>query len=395
MNVLMLGTLIPSETKEKFIKKGISPAPADIAQKYLVRALCEHPKIDSVEAICSPRIAPYPKVRVSRVFQECWALDDCEVKTVGYLNCPGFHILQRQNHLVQAAKKWAKKNQNEAVLVILYSMHTPFLKAAKAIKKVIPNAVVAMVVADLPQYMSRGNFIKRILKKLDYRNICSLLPIVDKYILYTKHMAKFFKLRDDQWMLMEGLFDTSRISCKLFEKFEERICIYAGSLDPQYAIGQLMEAFEKSKVDAKLYIYGSAAGGRALQEKYPNYKKAMYKGLLSPDEMFDTMRKATLLINPRPSDLELTKYSCPSKTFEYMASGTPVLMTKLPGLPEEYYSHLYFFESEDMNGFVHALERVLSLDDETLNKKGRAAAQFIKEHKSSRQQVERIIDFCC
>lgn len=393
MHVLMLGTLVSDETKEKYLSSGIPPAPADIAQKYLITGLCAHPQIKAVSAICAPRISAFPNVDLKKVWDEQWMLGDCDVETVGFRNYPLINLLHRHSRIVHAAKKWAQFHRQDKVLILLYSMHTPFLSAAKEIKKMIPDATVAMVVADLPQYMSKGNVIRNFLKKVDYRRMQSLLPIVDKYILYTRHMAHYLELEDDQWMVMEGLFDASKIPEGQTKKFDERICIYAGSLSTQYAIDKLMEAFEQSSVNAKLCVYGDPGGGQLLQERYPHFKKAQYCGLLSPEKMFETMKKATLLINPRPSTLELAKYSCPSKTFEYMASGTPVLMTKLPGLPEEYYPYLYFFETEDIPGFIRTLEQVLAFDDETLQAKGKAASDFIRGNKSCSIQVSRIVEF--
>ena len=51
---------------------------------------------------------------------------------------------------------------------------------------------------------------------------------------------------------------------------------------------------------------------------------------------------------------------------EYMASGTPLLTTKLPGMPEDYYPHVYFFEEESVQGYADALKKVLSLPADTL-----------------------------
>ena len=64
---------------------------------------------------------------------------------------------------------------------------------------------------------------------------------------------------------------------------------------------------------------------------------------------------ATLLINPRFSNEEYTKYSFPSKNMEYMASGTPILTTKLPGMPKEYYEYIYLFEEESIEGMKNKM----------------------------------------
>ena len=101
-----------------------------------------------------------------------------------------------------------------------------------------------------------------------------------------------------------------------------------------------------------------------------NSKKTEYMGILPPDEMFDVFETATLLINPRLSDLALAKYSCPSKTFEYMASGRPVLMTRLPGVPDEYFDYLYVFGDESLDGYAKKIEEIHNYDEKTLSKFG-------------------------
>ena len=105
------------------------------------------------------------------------------------------------------------------------------------------------------------------------------------------------------------------------------------------------------------------------------------------------MKSAILLINPRSAALELTKYSCPSKTFEYMASGTPVLMTHLPGLPDEYEPYLYFPQTEDSDGFANAIDNILEKDSAELEAFGLRAARFIKTEKNSELVMKKVMDF--
>ena len=136
-----------------------------------------------------------------------------------------------------------------------------------------------------------------------------------------------------------------------------------------------------------MHLYGDASDAEILLKNRENYKKVKFKGLLPQKEIFEVMKQAKLLINPRPSTLELAKYSCPSKTFEYMASGTPVLMTRLPGLPEEYYPYLFFFDDETKSGFRDKLIEVLSLSPYELRDKGRNAAAAGRRRKAVRPGV--------
>lgn len=394
LHILVLGTLISEKQGNIFLQYGIRPAPADIVQKYLIAGLCTSHHVETVDAICSPRIHAYPKTKIKKVQGEAFKIDQCTVESLGYLNVPMLGFAQREQRLVSSVKKWAKNQIGNDVLVLIYSMHSPFLHAAKKAKDILPNARIALIVPDLPQYMAKGGGLRKFLKRLDRKKIDYYLPVVDKYILYTKHMADYFGLQQDQWMVCEGLTDVSKISVEIRHKNVSNVCMYAGSLDPQYALDKLISSFERANIQAELHLYGNPREAEALMKKHPDCKKTKYMGILSQTEIFEKMKEAKLLINPRPSNLELTKYSCPSKTFEYMASGTPVLMTKLSGLPEEYHPYLFFFEDETEDGFVHTLESMFSLDCDQLLEMGTKAASFIKENKGYEKQTKRIVEFC-
>ena len=76
---------------------------------------------------------------------------------------------------------------------------------------------------------------------------------------------------------------------------------------------------------------------------------------------------------------------------EYLASGTPTLMCKLPSIPLEYYNHLFFFDDESVDGMSQKIVEICSLDKEFLKIKGESAAEFIKSYKNSSYQVKKII----
>ena len=117
-----------------------------------------------------------------------------------------------------------------------------------------------------------------------------------------------------------------------------------------------------------------------------------YGGMLMTSEIVEKEREATLLVNPRPTVEEFVKYSFPSKTMEYMASGTPVLTTRLPGMPEEYYPHVYFIDDESADGIAHALTQVLAHSDEELFDKGCAARAFVLDSRNNVIQAAKILD---
>ena len=74
-----------------------------------------------------------------------------------------------------------------------------------------------------------------------------------------------------------------------------------------------------------------------------------------------------------------------------MASGTPLLTTKLPGMPEDYYPHVYLFEEETVQGYADALRKVLSQPADMLYAKGVQAKRFVLQQKNYVTQAQRVL----
>ena len=76
-----------------------------------------------------------------------------------------------------------------------------------------------------------------------------------------------------------------------------------------------------------------------------------------------------------------------------MLSGTPLLTTKLPGMPKEYYPFVYLFEEESVYGFATIMDKIMSLPTQELYNKGLLARDFVFRYKNNRLQAKRIIEF--
>ena len=75
-----------------------------------------------------------------------------------------------------------------------------------------------------------------------------------------------------------------------------------------------------------------------------------------------------------------------------MVSGTPILTTKLPGMPKEYYNYIYTIEEDSPKGVADALEAVLTKSREELHQMGMQAQTFVLEKKNHVLQARRILD---
>lgn len=74
-----------------------------------------------------------------------------------------------------------------------------------------------------------------------------------------------------------------------------------------------------------------------------------------------------------------------------MASGTPVLMSNLPSMPNEYKDYLFLFKDESIEGMSQMIKQIFSLNTDELKKKGNKAKEFILKYKNSKVQVNKIL----
>ena len=243
------------------------------------------------------------------------------------------------------------------------------------------------IVTDLPDMLSGSKFSKGLAN--------FVIRHCTGYILLTEAMNGYLNKKGKPYVILEGHSDITmgdRLP-SMDKKSEKRICFYAGGVSKQYGLGNLVEGFRMAKPEnAQLHIYGPGDYVKELQKIAEEDDSIFYGGMLLNTEIVDREQQATLLVNPRPTNEEYVKYSFPSKTMEYMASGTPVLTTVLPGMPLEYHPHVYLLRDETAEGISKMLTEVLARSDEELFRKGCEARRFVLEEKNNVIQAKKILD---
>jgi glycosyltransferase involved in cell wall biosynthesis len=146
------------------------------------------------------------------------------------------------------------------------------------------------------------------------------------------------------------------------------------------------------KSGEELHLYGNGDYAEEIKKIAEKEPSVVYHGSCSNDKILAAERQATLLVNPRTSEGEYTKYSFPSKVLEYMSSGTPVLMARLPGILDEYYNYCYVFDDTDPQGLEISLRKVLDMDAEEIKNLGRTASDFVLGKKNNAVQAKKALD---
>lgn len=287
------------------------------------------------------------------------------------------------NHIL----KNCKKGENDTFIICdCLNLANAYgaLKAAK--KRKIP---LIYVVTDIPEFQ-RGKVLRRINDKL--------IAGADGFIFLTEQMNEKVNPYKKPYIVLEGHADCSLTDISDVERYEykdgKKIVIYAGSIKKLYGIQNLVEGFIAANIDgAELHVYGDGDYKAELESVCKENPSLKYMGISPNCEIVHEEQHAALLVNPRPTAPEYTKYSFPSKNMEYMASGTPVMTTLLPGMPKEYYPYVYKIEDETPNGVAKTLNEFFSLDKTIRYDVGKRAREFVLNNKSNVVQAKKIIDF--
>ena len=242
------------------------------------------------------------------------------------------------------------------------------------------------IVTDLPDMLSGSSFSKKMAN--------FVIRHCTHYVLLTEAMNDYLNKNGKPYVILEGHADITMAEKipSLEKKTAPRICFYAGGVSKQYGLGNLVEGFRNADIpNTQLHIYGPGDYVKELQKIAEEDSRVFYGGMLLNKEIVEKEQEATLLVNPRPTHEEYVKYSFPSKTMEYMASGTPVLTTVLPGMPKEYYPYLFLLEDETAEGIAQALAELLTKSEEELFEKGRRARGFVLDQRNNLVQAQKII----
>lgn len=392
---LWIGVTISEKEREQIVNNGGKILSANVSQNNILDGLFQNNVV--ADSINSYRLSAYPVYKQKNIKGDSWSRNGGKDVSVSYLNYKYLNVYFKTKALEKEATRWAKKHKNEDITVFVYSMHSPFMAAAKAVKKVIPSAKIVLIVPDLPQFMDLGmNKVKKVLKAIDWIKIKGLMKSVDKYVLYSKHMADFLKLKDGCWTVMEGSINENDVIDEIVEKDKDIISVmYSGVCDLRYGIPELLDAFELIKEpNYELWITGSGNAVNLIKERAEKDSRIKFYGFLpSRKDLLLKQKQATMMINTRKPNEKASAYCFPSKLFEYMISGNPVLSFDIPGIPEEYFNYLVKMEEVSPSCIAESIKKVADMPFDERNALGINSKKFVVENKNKNAQAKKILEF--
>lgn len=290
---------------------------------------------------------------------------------------------------------WLIKNRREEKVYFSYSVYPPVTLACIGLAKLfrIKSITYVSEVPKLRLYHNQGNSIRKMLLKFLTTVSMSLSNSFSNYVYTTAQTNDFFQANESNYVVVEGMSSIEEQASYPVKNphNDETIVMYAGGINEQNGIGKLLDTWELLEANFILWLFGDGDYSKILKERVSGKKNIVYWGSKPHSEIIEFEKEASILINPRFSQNEFTKYSFPSKTIEYLESGTPTITSKLEGIPSEYYDYLEVL----LETPVEISQQFIKLSEpsnyQLALKKSEAGFEFIRDQKNAEFQMNKII----
>lgn len=396
---LFLGFAIPDKEMEKVFK--IDNFPQVQTHKFnwnLIRGLEYFDEFDFTYISARP-MTDYPVFPKKKIKKNKWDINigdkKISIQEIPFSNRSLLKLVTRFfSAFFYSLKNYSLKPNKAGVIV--YSVHVPYMVAGLIISKIFKIDYIA-IWTDPPAFSTnKDSGLKSKLRNIELKLSKFLMKRATKVIALTKYLAEDFA-PDKPYLVMEGIIDIKDINYPLKTKkdFSRRFTkiVYTGSLEKRYGIKNIVDGFlSMENKNAILEIYGRGDFEEELIKVAEKNSRIRYKGFVSNKEILDIQREADFLINARSSEEEFVKYSFPSKTLEYMLSGTPLITTMLPGIPEEYKDYVIVLDNNKPEVIAKKLNEFLEYTPDECSQLGLKALKFA-ESKNYINQAEKILNF--
>ena len=310
---------------------------------------------------------------------------------IGFINFPILKQIFETIATYRNARKIIKRGNIKTILT--FNMFPQTGLPAKWLKKKYGCKIVT-ILADLPidDVVGRKK-ISRIFRKIFEFLTNKAILCCDKIIALNKHAVDLYA-PGLNYIVIEGGVDIDDINELPVKTFSRKNIIYSGALADYSGIINLIEAMKYvNDKEVILNIYGDGQMMKYVMQCCDTMLNVKFHGKVDNSTMKLIQSDAYLLINPRPTDNPISMVTFPSKIFEYMISGTPILTTKLNGLTDDYLDTMFFVDNNDPIMLADKINEIMSLPIGILSDKAIRARGFVIENKTWEQQCGKIKEF--
>ena len=285
--------------------------------------------------------------------------------------------------------KWLIKNKKEQNIIVFDILNLGTSIVSLFGSKIFRIKSVA-IVTDLPSQMYVFKEKLSLINKLVVKFQNWLLTKTDGYVFLTEAMNVNCNKKLKPYCIIEGMADFQLLNVRDEKSIQSKEAIfhYSGGLYEIYGVKALIDAFMLiENKNIRLHLFGMGDLVDYIKKCSVIDHRIVFFGYKDNKTVLEDQLDSLILVNPRFSHEDYTKYSFPSKTIEYMASGIPLLTTKLPGIPKEYFDFVFLFELESVEEYKKTINKILKLAPEELKQIGYKARNFVLENKNNKKQT--------
>ena len=393
---LYLSTLIPDEEFNKVLIMDQSPQMATHIFNWKVyKGIKSSNLIDYNFYVISTRpITEYPRNSSKIVKAKKWETPYDDLHELFFIN---YSVIKTITIFISCSFqcfKWCLFSYNKlkkGVFIDTYQL--PYLVCGYLISRIFKVPLIGLL-TDPPNMNYKISWESSFKKQFRRMNGILSIYLIKKFtgvIALTQHLANNY-CPGKKHLIIEAISEPYDNKNDLL-KSKKFVVMYSGSLLKVYGIIELIKAFMKLLyTDIELWIFGKGDAEKEIIDFAKNDYRIRYFGFLENSKILNYQSIATLLINPRPTNLPDSKYSFPSKILEYMQSGTPTLLTRLPGIPDEYGEYVFFTEGYDEYNIAKSINNIYKMDRNELICFGQKAKSFVQS-KNIRNQGNRMAKF--
>lgn len=385
MNILYIGQMVPEDKIGKCT--GYSVA-GDMMQKNILKELMYHREVENIYIISVLPNAAFPKDKI-------WIKQDesqyykSTIHNLSYCNIPVIKQCYQKHQIYKTACLMAKNNKIDCI--VCYNMYVQFGKAALKLEKKL-NIPLIPILADLPveNILKESNFFYRCQQRIIKKNTLENIRKVKHAIVLNKNAADYMIEKRDYIVIPGGVDKKQNYTIKQRKELNRKI-VYAGTLSSYSGILNLISAVIQSDIqDATLEIYGDGELKDEIIQITKKNSLIKYMGKKNIDDMRKIMEGAWILTNPRSVADPVSAISFPSKLFEYIMCGRPVVTTVFSGMPENIKKIVYSCGNGTIDEIKVTLKQMDRMSEETLNRSAEEAYRYVVNEMNWNKQVEKI-----
>ncbi len=363
----------------------------------IINGLCRQDNID-LRCISVPGVYSYPhNNRRFYTQSESYDYRNTHIYSVGFCNLAFVKEIWATIALMVKLIRLMSECKEETVDILINTPDNRLLDAVRIVRSFTRKRVTqTVVIPDIPSMvtaMDKQNPVKASILKYLNRSSMKKVTKSDGLVLLTEAMMDFVE-KPITHIVMEGIVDVETMDVEVKNGSScKKIILYTGTLRKIFGVMNLVNAFQLLEdADVELWICGSGDSKEAIESVAEKDSRIKFFGLVDSQTALRMQSQATVLVNPRTSEGEYTKYSFPSKTMEYLLAGKSTIINRLPGIPEEYYDYVFTPEDESVEALAECIKMVLTMDPQMLKARTQAGRDFIISQKNSKMQAKRIVD---